>query len=143
MGNGCHGAVLLMTTKYATEIAETYADLLADGGPVVFTAVGAGQAVDPDTGLITGGADISAAGVALQIEDDPEQFRALGLTLRSPITLMVAASGLAFAPAPTYATGSSTVPVTVTWAGNVYAVKSAEPFAPDAYPIYYTVIGDR
>lgn len=132
-----------MATKYAAEIAETYAALLENGGAVVLTAVGSGRVIDEDTGLITGGADATATGVALQLEDDPEQFRALGLTLRSAITLMIAAQGLAFAPAPTYATGSSTVPVKMTWAGNTYAVQSSEPFAPDGYPIYYTVIGDR
>lgn len=132
-----------MATKYAAEIDEVYADLLEDGGTVVFTAVGAGRVIDPDTGLITGGADVTATGVVLQFEDDPDRFRPLGLTLRSSVKLMVSAKGLAFPPSPKYGTGTGEVPVTMAWAGGTYAVRSAEPFAPDGYPIYYTVIGDR
>jgi hypothetical protein len=129
----------MTATKYATEIAETLADLEEDGGPIVFTAKSAGRDYNEDTGLWVEGADVVARSFALQLEDDPAMFAALGLTLRSPITLMVAAGGLAFAPAPLY----GTVPVRGNFAGVDFAVKACEPFAPDGTPIYFTVIGDR
>lgn len=125
-------------TNYATEIAETLADLEEDGGPIVFTAKSAGRVYDEDTGLWIEGVDAVTSSSALQLEDDPAMFAALGLTLRSPVTLMVAAAPLTYPPKPTY----NGVPVRFAWAGDSYAVRSAEPLAPDGTPIYYTVIGD-
>lgn len=131
-----------MTTKYAAEIADTRADLETDGAPIVFTAKSAGRVYDADTGQWVEGVDVTASGFAMQLEDDPAlyaRYEAAGLTLRRPVTFLVAAGGLAFAPEPMY----GTVPVTGTFAGRPFAVKASEPFAPDGTPIYYTVIGDR
>jgi hypothetical protein len=103
--------------------------------------VSAGRVYDEDTGLWVEGVDATASSYAMQLEDDPAlyaQYAAKGLTLQAPITMWVAAGGLAFAPEPKY----SGVPVRFVWAGRTYTVKASEPFAPDGTPIYWTVIGD-
>jgi hypothetical protein len=138
-----------MATKYAAEIAETLADIQEGGGPVAFTAQKAARVYDEDTGTWSGGGDLVSRSFAMQLEDDPAlyaRFASGGLTFRNPITLMVAAGGLAFVPEPLYGEGDSAVPVILEWpqgSGEIWSVAACEAFAPDGAPIYFTVIGDR
>src|SRR5690242_1319728 len=129
-----------MATKYADEIAETRAALEEDGGPIRFTAKNAARVYYEDTGTWSGGSDVIADSFAMQLEDDPAlyaKYAAGGLTLRNPITLMVAAGGLAFKPEPIYRTGTSEVPITLEWptgSGEIWSVAACEAFAPDGAP---------
>jgi hypothetical protein len=118
-----------------TAVAErAAARIRKKGGPVVFTTT-TGRVYDPDAGTWTGGAPVTATSHAVQDEDDPELFRALGLTLHDPVTLLVAAQGLSFRPVADMA---------MSWGGLIYTVKACEALKPDGVtPITYTVIGDR
>jgi hypothetical protein len=94
-----------MATKYAAEITETLAALKEDGGPIRFTAKNAARVYDEDTGTWSGGGDVVADSFAMQLEDDPAlyaKYAAGGLTLRNPITLMVAAGTIPFRLEPQY-----------------------------------------
>lgn len=121
-------------SAYATIAQRARATIARKGGPVTFTTT-TGRVYNEDTGVWTGGAPVVASSVAVQEEDDPERFRVLGLTLNDPVTLLVAALGLALTPLPNMALG---------WGGAIYTVKSAEVLKPDGRTaITYRVIGDR
>lgn len=57
-----------------------------------------------------------------------------GLTLFDPVTLLAAASGMAFSPLP----GD-----TFSWGANSFTVRTVDPIAPDGNAILYRVIGSR
>jgi hypothetical protein len=118
---------------YAATATRTLATIKKKGAPVVFDGAGTPATYDPLTDLWSGGSPAQATGSAVQVPGDPDQFRALSLVLVNPVTLLVAASGLAIVPVP----GN-----TFTWAGTKYTVRHSEPVAPDGVPILHTVIGD-
>jgi hypothetical protein len=121
-----------MATKYAAEIADTLAALKDDGGIVTFHFDAVPGDYDPLTGWSEGEAAREVKAPALQVPADPDRFAALNLILRNPVLLMVAAKGLGFTPAP----GRK-----FTWAGTLYSTETAEPFAPDGEPIFWTLAG--
>jgi hypothetical protein len=122
-----------VTTAYADVSARALAQITRKGGPVVFT-VGTAPVYTPSTGEWTAGTLATVTLRAIQIEDDPERFSALGLVLTDPVTLLIAASGASITPAPG---------MPFAWAGVGYVCKNVEAVAPDGTPIIWTMIGSR
>lgn len=110
-------------TSYPLIAERALTSITARGGDVVFT-------VWPPTG----DASDTAAGKAVKIDSDPDKLRDLGLIFANSITLLVAASGLAFEPVPG---------LLMTWADGVtYSVVDVDDIKPDgATPILFTVVG--
>lgn len=130
-----------MANTYAADARSAYADLKADGGPIVFTVQLTAPVPDPVTGTWTPGTTRSLATYALQLEDDPEQLAQLaarGVSVDNPVTVMAASiSDTGEAVRPT-----SGMPFT--WGGDQCSVKSAEALDPSgSEPIYWMVIGNR
>lgn len=78
--------------------------------------------------------DRTARAVAMQ--GDPDQYLAMGLVKRNPVTLCVEGKGLG-------TTLQQTAPVSFTWGGVTYGLEKAEPTAPDGdtEPLLWTIIG--
>lgn len=122
-----------MSSIYDAVATRALGTITKKGAPVIFTA-GTAPIYSPIDDTWTGGTLGPVTGQAVQIPDDPTQFAALGLVLVDPVTLMVAAKGLACTPTPG---------MPMLWAGVTYAVKYAEAVAPDGTPILWTVVGSR
>ena len=121
-----------MTTQYADDIASAGRDIADAGAPVTFTR--AVNTVDVRSGDVAP-TQITAVSSAIRVKPyrmDLLRYEALGLTLNNPVTLVVAASGLAFAPLPgdVFAFGAET-----------FTVRTVDPIAPDGAAILYRVIG--
>lgn len=118
--------------QYDAIAQRSLATIKRKGGPVTFPGGGA-PVYDPATDTWSGGAASAAVGRAVQVPGDPDRMSAMGLVLVNPVTLLVAAAGLAIVPTP----GG-----TFTWAGKTYTIKFVEPVAPDGAAIIYTMVGD-
>ena len=121
-------------THYAPDIASTSRDIAAAGAPITFTRDTSTYA--PSTDTKTPGT-AQACGVALRVKPrytDVMRLQAQGLVLIDPVTLLVAADGLAFDPQP----GDTFV-----WGCISYTVRSVDVTAPDGTPILYKVVGSR
>lgn len=121
-------------TKYASEAADALSDIADAGAAVTFKRADGTPVYDSTTGRWTKSPDTTASGSAMQVRGDPDRFAALSLVLVDPVTLLVAASGLAITPQP----GDSMV-----WAGATYTVKDVDPTGPDGTAIFYRIIGSR
>lgn len=71
-------------------------------------------------------------GYAMQIEDDPDAYEALGLVGSHTMTLLFVRD--------TYDVLPSLLDRTVEWAGCPYVVKNEQPFAPNGNGIFSTVM---
>jgi hypothetical protein len=121
-----------MTSIYDAVSSRALATITRKGAAVTFPGGGA-PIYDPATDTFSGGGGTAVTGRAVQIDGDPDRFAALSLVLVNPVTLLVAAMGLAIVPAP----GGTFV-----WAGKTYTIKDVEPVAPDGTSIIYTITGD-
>lgn len=124
-----------MTADYTDVIADALEAITESGGVVTFPGAipGTPATYDEATDTWSGGtAPTDAAGVALQVKSNPDTFRALSLVLVNPVTLKIAAGGLAITPV---------VGMAFLWADIAYVIKSVETLAPSGDPIIYTVIG--
>lgn len=121
---------------YAQDAADALLDIQDAGGIVTFPGAITGTApvYDSATGQWSGGTPGSdATAPAVEIPGDPDRMAALKLVLVNPVTLMVAASGLAVALAPS---------MLMVWGGVSYSIKDVEPLRPDGVTtIFFTVIG--
>jgi hypothetical protein len=126
-----------MASKYAATAQRALATIARKGAPVTFTGSPASAPVlDEATGQWSGGSGPSAdvIGRAIQIEGDPDRFKALNLVLVNPVTLMIAAKGL---PVGVIAPGKP-----MRWAGVDYTIRDAgDTLAPDGEPILYFPTG--
>jgi hypothetical protein len=120
-----------MTTVYASDIVNAAADIAAAGTALTFTRNT--STYNPATDGSTPSTSTSSS-VAIGVKSNWQKFQAMGLSISTPQTLKVAASGMTFDPLP----GDTFV-----WNGFVYAVVNVETLAPDGTPILYTVIGNR
>lgn len=119
--------------KYDAVAARTLAAIAKKGGIVTFPDFGTPATYNPVDDTFSGGSVAGATGRAVQIESEPDQLSALGLTIINPVTLLIAAKGLSVTPVPG---------VRFTWANVTYTTKFADPTAPDGVtPIMYMVIG--
>lgn len=133
-----------MSAGYATDRADALEMIREAGSTVTFPGAiaGAPAVYDPATDTYSGGTPpTDAFSHAVQIEGDPDRFRALSLVLTDPVTLFVAATftdvaGVAVAFTPT-------IGGPMTWAGVTYTVQDREPVAPDGVPIVWTLTGSR
>lgn len=121
-----------MATKYASEAADALTDIQDAGAPVTFPS-GSPPVYDAATDTWSADTRGTASSYALQVKSDPDRLAALGLVLANPVTLLVAASGLAVTPAPGMA---------MTWAGLTYTIKLVEAVAPDGTAILYRCTGE-
>lgn len=122
--------------RYDATAQRALAAIQRAGSTVTFPAsdTGTPPTYNPVTDAFTGGTDgEDVIGRAVQIDGDPDRWSTLGLTLSNPVTLMVAARGLAITP---------TVGMPFTWAGTDYIVRDVDSEAPDGVPIIFTVTGD-
>jgi hypothetical protein len=101
------------------------------GGTATLGTTG-GQTYNPATDTFTGGAATSASVPAIETRGDADRFAALGLTLSNPVTLIIAAEAIGFAPQPGMALG---------WAGLTYTIRDVEPTSLDGGPIMWKVTG--
>jgi hypothetical protein len=113
-----------MTTTYPLIATRALASITKKGGTVTLT-------VWPPTGASTD----TATGKAVKIDSDPDKLRDLGLIFANSITLLIAASGLAFAPQP----GKHLM----TWSDGVtYTIADVDDIKPNGItPILFTVVG--
>lgn len=123
-----------MTTRYAAERASAGADIAAAGQPVTFTRTAIAYTAGTDQATPT---TTTATGAAIRVRPrfiDIQRIQAPGLTIVDPVTLLVAAEGMAFDPQP----GDTFV-----WAGVTYAVRSTEPTGPDGVTIVTKIVASR
>ena len=120
-----------MSSVYADDVAGAAADLAAAGAPVTITRDTSDYNAATDS---TVPSSTTSATSAVQRKSDWRKVQALGLTLSKTVTLLVAASGMAFDPQ---------MGDTLTWNGVTYAVKDVQTLAPDGTAIVHTVIGSR
>lgn len=73
---------------------------------------------------------------AVAMEGNPDQYLALGLIKRNPVTLCIEGKGLGI-------TLQQTAPISFTWGGVTYGLETAEPTAPDGTtePLLWIVVG--
>ncbi len=125
-----------MAGKYDAVAKRTLAVIAKRGGDVLFPGATPGTpgVYNPLTDTWTGGTGATdATGKAVQIPDDPERFKAIGLVTSNPVTLLIAAKNLGFTPAP----GMRFV-----WASRSYSTKDVEAVDPAGDgAVLYTVIG--
>lgn len=124
-----------MASIYAADAADALADIREAGAAVTFPGAIPGTAgvYDPATDTWSAGTPATdATGYALEIEGDPDTYRALSLIQSNPVTLLIAASGLGITPRPG---------VVMTWAGTAYTIRLSNPTGPDGTPILWTVVG--
>lgn len=119
-------------SKYDAVAQRALATITRKGGVVTFPGTASGGIYDPLADSFSGAGSEDKTGKAVQIEGDPDRFAALNLVLTNPVTLMIAAHGLALTPVPGMA---------FTWAGVTYSTKDADAVAPDGTPIIYVIIG--
>ncbi|HXH43299.1 MAG TPA: hypothetical protein VNK51_05545 [Bradyrhizobium sp.] len=105
------------------------------GAAVTFPGAATGASIyDPATDTWTGGTSADPTGRAVQVQSDVDRFKALGLVLNNPVTLLIAAPGLAVTPAPG---------MTFTWAEKNYVIRDIEETVPDGkVAILYKVTGE-
>lgn len=123
-----------MATQYADEIADAGRQIAAAGQSVTFTRTTQAYDAATDTAVPT---VTTATGAAIRVKPrftDITRFLSPGLALSDPVTLLVAASGMAFDPLP----GDTFV-----WSGQTYAVRSVDPTGPDGATIITRVVGSR
>jgi hypothetical protein len=106
--------------------------LLERKGATVTLSRTGGRVYDPATDTWSGGTAESATAPAMETKGDADRFAALGLRLTNPVTLVVAASAIEFAPAPG---------MLMAWAGTTYTVRDVEPRSLDGEPLTYRVTG--
>lgn len=104
------------------------------GGPVVFPGTGTPPVYNEATDTYAGGtAGVNTTGRAVQVNGDPDRFAAMHLTLINPVTLIVAAVGLAITPI---------VGMVFIWGGVRYTIKDADTLKPDGVTaIIHTITG--
>jgi len=86
---------------------------------------------DESTGLATP-TETTITGAAMRIPGDPSRYAAGGWSLATMPTLMFVAT--------TYGPEVVVAGDTVVWGGVTYTAKSVEPFAPDPWPIFSTIV---
>lgn len=119
-----------MATSYATEHASAYADILAAGAAVTFSAVSAGT-YDGATDTWSTPVTTTVAGAAIRVRGNPQTYQALELIQSEAPTLLFAPSTYGATPA---------LGMTVTWDGVVYTVRAVEPIAPSGDTILERVV---
>jgi hypothetical protein len=118
-------------SQYDALSQRALATITRKGGIVTFSR--GGQAVyDAATDTWSGSTTAPVTASAVQVRSNPQMLLALELVITSPVTLLVAASGLAFVPQPAD---------TFVWTGITYTVKLVQDTAPDGYAILYRVTG--
>ncbi|HXG70335.1 MAG TPA: hypothetical protein VNJ04_06935 [Gemmatimonadaceae bacterium] len=123
-----------MASSYDAVSKRALTAITKKGAEVTFPGAATGAAIyDPATDTWSGGTSTDPVGRAVQVQSDVDRFKALGLVLNNPVTLLIAASGLAVTPAPG---------MTFTWAGKNYVTRDIEETAPDGVAILYKVTGE-
>lgn len=100
------------------------------GTPVTFTREV--EAYDPLTDSGDADEPTTATANAVTAKGDPDRFAALGTVLTNPVTILVPAEPLAFAPEPGQ---------TFTLLGDAYTVRDVEPMVLNGLAVYYRVTG--
>lgn len=118
--------------QYDAIAARAAATIAEKGADVSFPGTATGGTYDWQTDSFTGPGSVDATGKAVQIEGDADRFAALNLKLINPVTLMIAAHGLAVTPVPG---------MPIVWAGKSYTLKDVDTVAPDGTPIIYVATG--
>jgi len=122
---------------YTQDAADALADIAEAGGVVTFPGAipGTAPTYTEATDTWSGGtAPTDAAGSALKLDSDPNQYRALSLVLTNPITLLIAGYGLLVTPRPGMPMG---------FGGATYTIKNVDDLNPAGdQSILWTVIGD-
>lgn len=117
---------------YTDDAANAAADLAQAGASVTFTRTTLVD--DPATGTTTP-TTTTATSFAIATKTNWQKLAALALVIQTPVTLKVAASGMAFAPQPLD---------TFAWGGDTYTVKLVDTLDVDGVtPLLYTVVGGR
>lgn len=124
----------MTTGLYAAEHASAYTDVLAAGVAVTFTRRGTGTYDATTDTWSGGGADTTVLGAALQVKPDVLQYQALSLVVGEAPTLTFVPATYGQLPA---------LNDKVTWAGDVYTVKSVQPIDPDGVAIMAKVVVSR
>lgn len=119
-----------MAASYATEHASAYADILAAGAAVTFSAITPGT-YTPATDTWSTPVTTTVAGAAMRVRGNPLTYQALELVQTEAPTLLFAPATYGATPAPG---------MTVTWDGVVYTVRSVEPIAPSGDTILARVV---
>lgn len=114
--------------KYASEHGSALADVTEAGTSVTFTR-GTGT-YDEATGLVTPGST-SITGSAIQVQGDPDTYKALTLIESSAPTLFFTPGTYGDLPSE----GDK-----VTWAGAVHTVRDVAPLRPDGVAIAARVV---
>lgn len=105
---------------YRAKHAEAYRKIKDKGSRVVFERGVAGE-YDELTDTFSEGVDSEVPGYAVEIPGDPEEFEALELIGKNPVTLMFAADVFGAIP---------NLNDTVSWAGRKGTVHSLQPLRP-------------
>ena len=119
--------------SYESDHAGALADVAEAGAAVTFTLERAGL-YDPATDTSTGATTTTVAGYAVQVEGDPERYRALGLVEGEAPTLLFVPSTFGALPP---------LGARVTWASASYTVRAVDPLRPDGNAILANVIVAR
>lgn len=122
-----------MTTQYAPHATRALATVKRKGAAITFALVSPGV-YDAATDTWSSPVTTSIAGFAVEIGNDPEVFRNLGLILADHATFLFTASTLGSLPVPGFRT---------TWGGAAYTVKSVLPLSPDGTALLARVIASR
>jgi hypothetical protein len=128
-------------SEYTAIALRALATIRRKGGPVSFPS-GTAPAYDADTDSWSPDLRTVATGSAVQIDGDPDRLAVLSLVVVNPVTLLIAAEGWTTAAGASVAF-TPIMPTTMTWAGEVYAVKDIDPIAPNGRAIAWTVVGSK
>jgi hypothetical protein len=119
-----------MSASYATDHAGAYADILAAGAAVSFSAITAGT-YDGATDTWSTPSTTTVGGVAMRVRGNSLTYQALELVQSEAPTLLFAPSTYGATPA---------LGMTVEWDGVVYTVRSVEPVAPSGDTVIARVV---
>jgi hypothetical protein len=120
-------------SQYTATAQRALATIRRKGAPITFNTLSP-ITFDEATGRSSGGTPVPVPGFAVEDTSDPDRLAAIGLRLVDPVTLLVAAYGLAVKPVPE---------LRFTWAGLEYYIRDVTQVAPDGTPVTYSVVGSR
>ena len=123
----------MSAASYATEHAGAYADVLAAGAAVTFSAITPGT-YDGATDTWSTPTTATVAGAAVRVRGNPLTYQALELVQGEAPTLLFAPATYGALPA---------LGAAVTWGGVVYTVRSVEPVSPSGSAILARVVVAR